>query len=110
MERTINTKFFTFSQNNSGGYFIINDDVAAYLIIEAQNADEAKNKMYNITEGYSEYCNCCGQRWPDWIDDEDGTEQPMVYSTIIKEKSPDTIFSSSTIIYYYDGTKEMLWY
>ena len=41
MIREINTKFFTFNQNNSGGYFIINDDVAHYLIIEAQNAEEA---------------------------------------------------------------------
>lgn len=110
MERTINTKFFTFSQNNSGGYFIINDDVASYLIIEAQNAQEAIDKMEDITLNYSEYCPCCGERWSTWIDDDDGTEEPMIYDCKVKEKSPNRIFSSSTIIYYYDGTKEKLWY
>lgn len=110
MERTINTKFFTFSQNNSGGYFIINDDVASYLIIEAQTADEAVNKMNDITADYSEYCSCCGKRWSDWMYDDDGTDEPMVYDTKVKEKSPGRIFGGSTIIYYYDGTKEKLWY
>lgn len=110
MERIINTKFFTFSQNNSGGYFIINDDVALYLIIEAQTADEAVNKMNDITADYSEYCSCCGERWSDWMHDDDGTDEPMVYDTKVKEKSPERIFSGSTIIYYYDGAKEKLWY
>lgn len=110
MKRIINTKFFTFSQNNSGGYFIINDDVASYLIIEAQNAQEAIDKMLDITRDYSEYCSCCGERWCDWMDDSDGTAEPMVYGKNVKKESPDRLFSSSTIIYYYDGTKEKLWY
>lgn len=110
MERVVNTKFFTFNQNNSGGYFIINDDVACYLIIEAKNAEEATDKMYDITENYSEYCTCCGKRWSSWIDDEDGKDEPMVWDIKIKEKSPDRTFGGSTIIYYYDGSKEKLWY
>lgn len=108
MERTVNTKFFTFYQNNSGGYFIVNDDVAAHLVIEAQNAQEAINKMCKITENYSWYCSCCGERWADWVND--GTEEPIVYGIKVKKQRPDDVTNSSTIIYYYDGTKEKLWY
>lgn len=110
MERNIQTKFFTFNQNNSGGYLIENDDVAKHLIIEAQNAENAIGKMYDITSDYSEYCPCCGKRWSEWIDDDDGTEEPMVYDIEIKESPYQSSFGSSTIIYYYDGTKEKLWY
>jgi hypothetical protein len=111
MERTINTKFYTFNQNNSGGYFIENDVVAHYLIVEASNAKEAVEKMQDITTNYSEYCSCCGERWSSWLDDEDGTEEPMVFDTKIKEQEPENKwFGNSTIIYYYDGTIEKLWY
>ena len=110
MERVINTKFFTFGQNNSGGYYIVNDDVAAFLIIEAQNANEAISKMEDITEDYSQFCSCCGQRWSSWMDDSDGTEEPMVYEAKIKVEKLKGWMSTSTIIYYYDGTKEKLWY
>ena len=107
MERTINTKFFTFRQNNSGGYHIVNDFVANNLIIEAMNEDEAIRKMEEITEDYSKFCSCCGPRWGSYAK---GTEVPMVYSTKIKEQSHNDPFGSSTIIYYYDGTKDKLWY
>ena len=32
--RTIGTKFVTFYQNNSGGYYLIDDNVKHYVIIE----------------------------------------------------------------------------
>lgn len=113
MERTITTKFFYFSQNNSGGYFIQNDTVRAHLIIEAQNAKEAADKGEEIAENYSEYCSCCGQRWSfDWVDDEDGTETPTINGKPAKEyiesdKHPVS-FGKSAVIYYCDGTKEFI--
>ncbi|MGG1662479.1 DUF7296 family protein [Brevibacillus sp. NRS-1366] len=79
MQRVINTAFFHIRQNNSGGYFIENDDVAINLIIEAVNAKEAERKMYEITADYSQYCSCYGERWSCWIDDDDGTDEPTVY-------------------------------
>ena len=72
MKRQIETKYYTFNQNNSGGYFIINDYVAECLIIEAQNVDEAISKMQDITEDYSEYCDCCGERWGEYICESEG--------------------------------------
>lgn len=84
--------------------------MAHYLIIEAVNVDDAINKMYDITEDYSEYCECCGERWSSWIDDDDGKDEPMVYGKKVKEERPDSWPGGSTIIYYYDGTVEKLWY
>ena len=109
MERTVNTKFYTFRQNNSGGYFIINDYVAEYLIIEASSPHEAIIKMKDITENYSEFCACCGHRWNGWIDDEDGKEIPMIYNEDAKTYRSKWD-SGEIIIYYYDETKEKLRY
>jgi len=110
MIRTINTKFFTFVQNNSGGYFYENAEVAHYLIIEAQNVDEAISKMETITENWSNYCSCCGERWSCWMDERDGKEEPMVYDRKAKEPSTNYYDKGTVIIYYYDGTKEKLRY
>lgn len=99
----IETKFFTVSQNNSGGYFIDNEDVGHYVIIEAQNVKEAERKISEITEDYSEYCECCGERWFAWWDDKDGKDEPMIYSTPVAEYRD--MWGGSAIVYYYDGTK-----
>lgn len=70
--------FYTYSQNNSGGYFITNDDVREYLIIEADSVQEANSKMYDITEDYGEYCECCGLRWDIlYSSDAEGKDKPM---------------------------------
>lgn len=108
MKRTLETKFFTFNQNNSGGYFIINDYVAKHLIIEAINVREAINRMRDITQDYSTYCACCGERWSSWKYEEDGEEVPTVWGIVATE--PEAEEEGSTIIYYYDGSKQKLWY
>ena len=110
MDRTINTKFFTFRQNNSVGYFIINDYVARFVIIEARDANEAISKAIKITKNYSQSCPCCGKRWNLRVNDNDGTDEPMVFNTKIKEKEHKSDFGCETIIYYYNGQKEKLWY
>lgn len=104
MQHTVETKFFHFRQRNSGGYWIINEDVATNLIIEAINAEDAERKMNEITESYSDYCPCCGVRWPSWANDKDGTKRPTVWGEGI-ENTEDSI-----IIYYFDGRKEKVNY
>jgi len=76
-------KFYTYDQNNSGGYFIINNAVCEYLIIEANNVDEADHIMREITYDYSNYCECCGERWQDFWG-EKGTDEPMIDGIPIK--------------------------
>lgn len=107
-------KFFTFTQNNSGGYNIINDVVAKNLIIESENAEEAITEMFDITSSYSSYCGCCGERWNDLIDDEDGEDKPMVYDIFYDTNVPaeelDGQMKQETIIYYSSGETRKLWY
>lgn len=72
--------FFTFTQNNSGGWFT---GPAHYVVIEAPSAKVANA----LALGYDLYfngceeghdCECCGDRWHT-VDDSDGTEEPQVY-------------------------------
>jgi len=100
--------FYTYDQNNSGGYFIENENVREYLIIEADNVHEANSKMFDITEDYSEFCECCGARW-DVIygSDSEGKEEPMIYSTPVDEVEKE-MFRNSCIIYYKNGDKRIV--
>ena len=99
-------KFYTFNQNNSGGYFIENDHVACHLIIEARGLWEAIDKMLDITEDYSEFCPCCGPRW--WGSANEYA-RPMIYDTDAY-KYRGGILGDSIIIYYADGRVEKLGY
>jgi len=107
MEITINTKFFTFNQNNSGGHFVIDEEhgVCECVIIEALNAEDAihrLNKIGDKVDGFHSYCSCCGERWPDWIDDDDGTDTPMIYSEPIDDVKEDT-FRKMAFVHYFNA-------
>lgn len=69
----IETKYYKYYQNNSGGHYELNDKdgIGHYLIIEARNYEEANNRFNEIVENYSSYCSCCGDRWWDFDDDND---------------------------------------
>lgn len=63
-------KFYQFSQNNSGGKFIIDPirGIGSIVIIEAINKQDAINKALKIGiyfEGVDQGldCACCGDRW-----------------------------------------------
>ena len=57
--------FYTYNQNNSGGSFDISeeDGVGHSVIIEADDADEAYEKVTHITRNQTSSCSCCGSRW-----------------------------------------------
>lgn len=60
--------FYEFNQNNSGGDFIVNDEVCHRLIIEAENEEDAISKAEDLGcywDGVSKGidCPCCGDRW-----------------------------------------------
>lgn len=61
-------KFYEFSQTNSGGYFKHDDHLTHWMIIEADNQEEAEKKAFDmgvyydgVREGVD--CACCGDRW-----------------------------------------------
>lgn len=66
---------FIYEQNNSGGSFILNDNLRKIVFIEAESPEAANIKAQSIGiyfDGVSEGkdCKCCGNRWEraDFVD------------------------------------------
>lgn len=60
--------FYEFQQNNSYGYFVVDDKVCHRLFIEAENENEAVSKAEELGcywDGVDngQDCPCCGDRW-----------------------------------------------
>ncbi|NYD88783.1 DUF7296 family protein [Sphingomonas melonis] len=82
---TINltTRFWTQTQNNSGGRFD-HDSVRGIgyaICVEATDANDAARRLQAVVDSYpaTGSCPCCGDRWYIWTDMEDGTEEPTLY-------------------------------
>ena len=76
---TLGLKWFEFDQNNSGGYYIENDVVGSRVFVQAPSAEEASNIAADLTEPYSEFCECCGERWHLYKAESEGYDVPTVY-------------------------------
>jgi hypothetical protein len=112
MKREIDTKFYTFSQNNSGGFFVedVKRGVGEYVIIEAVDAKDALARLDEIgsrVAGFNNYCECCGERWSRWMDDSDGTEQPEIYGQPVEEVESSS-YRKNAYVHYFDGTFKLL--
>lgn len=106
--------FYQFSQNNSGGRFKVDRNVAEYVIIEANGAQEANDRALEIGiyfDGVSEGrdCPCCGSRWSE-ASSYDGTETPTVYGTPVESYKPNVKFTPRgeplIHVYYLSGEKK----
>lgn len=80
----IDTKFWTFDQNNSGGSFHYDAKagIGSAVAIEAIDAAHALARAEAIGIYFNgcddgRDCECCGDRWSDCLDE--GTEQPTKY-------------------------------
>jgi hypothetical protein len=92
--------FYEFSQNNSGGTFVVNDKLDEMVIIEAESPVEANRRAELIGvyfDGDGD-CRCCGNRWSSVWEDEKGTEVPSYYDEPI-----DLTEYRKAIIHYADG-------
>lgn len=96
-------KWYTVNQNNSGGYFIQNEDVNQYVSVQAISLEEAELRLEDITENYSEYCSCCGERWY-WYSLE-GFDTPTYDegSPLFSEESSH--YRNEFVMHYADGRK-----
>lgn len=79
MEKARKGKVYLFEQNNSFGYFDINDTLCPRVYIAAKNAKEANKKAESIGiyfNGVSDDvdCPCCGDRWHP-VDEDDIYQQ-----------------------------------
>jgi hypothetical protein len=100
--------FYEYYQNNSGGSFIMNDDVAHFVFIEADSAKEADARAEEIgiyfDDNFDVDCECCGTRWSYAYG---GEETPMIYDKPVEEYvdmwTPEG--KAYAYVYYKDGTK-----
>ena len=70
MGKIIQTKFYEFTQNNSGGYFDVDENVCHRVIIEAMDEKHAIALFMPMIENQSHSCQCCGDRWsPEYTDE-----------------------------------------
>ena len=102
-------KFFTIDQNNSGGYHIQNEFVDQLVCIQSSNAKIAEDLLQNIVNDYSEYCECCGDRWYISLKDEDGYDYiHNSYGDNLETMSLNLVspYASLVIVYYANGDKK----
>lgn len=109
-------KFFTFSQNNSGGSFEYDEraGITHYVIIEAFDIKHAMSRAESIGlyfDGVEKGmdCDCCGDRWhAPWSD---GESVPEVYGKPASTVEKSSYFKSSQkeiAIHYLDGRIDMM--
>ncbi|WP_427050423.1 DUF7296 family protein [Paenibacillus sp. TC-CSREp1] len=102
--------FYTFSQNNSGGFFDVDNRVCEYVIVEADSAQEANERAEGVGIYFNgcdtgDDCECCGDRWYAQWDDTDGNAVPSIYGTPVSEMTAN-FFRTQAYVYYKDGRKE----
>lgn len=97
--------FYTYRQNNSGGFWSDNlySGITRYVIIEANSASHANERAEDIGlyfDGCDDDrdCPCCGDRWYKTYESE-ATEQPELYGELVGEKE-----GSDIAVHYLDGT------
>lgn len=102
------SKLYEYRQNNTFGSFIEDEQVAHYVIIEAENPEEADDIAMSkgiyfdgCDDGLD--CECCGDRWH--RADEFFTVTLESMKDMLKYYRTDYTFA---YIYYKDGTREEL--
>jgi hypothetical protein len=98
----VDLKWYHFSQNNSGGYFIQNDTVAEDVFIQATCEEEACRIASDLFEDYSDYCECCGERWSYYYIEE--ADVPSRYGVPITEKYDRWGEDAYAVLHHYDNT------
>ena len=105
------TKFYCFSQNNSGGFFINDDEngICEYVIIEAESGDDANERAEKIGLYFDgvldgEDCGCCGDRWYRAYDEE-GKDTPMLDNNSIYDAIAGE-YRKGAYIHYIDKPME----
>lgn len=82
------SRFWTFTQNNSGGIFdhAPEKGVGYAICVEARSDKEAAARARIIIDSYpaSYDCPCCGDRWSLYTWDEEGNEEPSLYGEPLK--------------------------
>lgn len=96
--------WFHFSQNNSGGGFVVDENVCEDVFIQDTNAASAIRRAEAFMDN-SDSCPCCGDRWSFWLDDSDGKPVPMKYDVPAEIEAP-SFFRKNYKLHFFDGHVE----
>jgi len=107
------TKFYHFSQNNSGGSFDFDEarGITHNVIVEANDYEHANRLAESIGlyfDGEGD-CPCCGDRWYRRWDDTEGSSVPTVYGEPVESQISSTAWmpaGKETVVHYLDGRVE----
>lgn len=104
-EVTVKTKYYEYSQNNSGGSFDIkpSEGIGPRVWIEATDFEDANRRAENLGlyfEGvhFGWDCPCCGDRWYSKHDESDAEEDPII------EPRWDFNWHDAVYVHRMDGT------
>lgn len=105
--------YFHFTQNNSGGWFDLTDELTHHVIIEANTPEQANDILVSLG-GYFDGCHfgvdcdCCGDRWyPLWPDDR-GNNMPMIYNQPVSTRVAGSHLPAgrNAVVHHMDGRVE----
>ena len=100
----MNSKFYFFGQNNSGGYYVEDDVVGESVVFEADSSEDANKRASNkgVFGYYS--CSCCGERFTEQFEYENegfkSVEDAFNDNTFYKGKS--------CVVHYKNGKVERM--
>jgi hypothetical protein len=100
---SVATRFWTISQNNSGGIFDHDAEkgVGYAICVEALDTAHAESRLKAVIDSYSASydCPCCGDRWSIWL--ETGDDEPLLYGRALTGG-----FGKPSYVHYLDGRIE----
>lgn len=96
----VDLKWYCFSQNNSGGHFVTDANVAPVVFIQARSHEEAIAKAETFMDN-SDSCRCCGDRWSFWLDKDDGYDVPTMYG---EPFNPSLPYRDEARLHHFDGS------
>lgn len=107
--------YFTFSQNNSGGSFVLNDAVSEWVIIWGRDYRDANRRAEDIGIYFDGVdrgmdCDCCGDRWSAQSSYDKGDDEPSIYGeSVEKFFAENDSFRSrrKVIVYDEEGNKKV---
>lgn len=95
-------KWYHFDQNNSGGFFVMNDDVGEHVFIQASDEESAMHKFSLLDNQGDNWCECCGQRWYGC----DEQNEPSIYGKPLTEGFSCYTFAGYVVLHYANGDIE----
>jgi hypothetical protein len=99
------TQFYLFLQNNSGGEFILNDNLAEMVWIESSDSTTANTEAESFGIYFNGVrrkidCECCGDRW-----NRVSTGPMYIRPMLGFDTTPDRAAEHDVIVHFADGRK-----